>query len=219
MPGTHHTPTPVLLIRACWFAGCPRSTWRPTAAPRSPAPRSPAPYSSAPPSSAPVLAGISLVGASLVGASLHVGASLARRHLAHRLLARRHLARRCLTRWCLGRQCLAPNHPGRPLVRQPGQATVAHGHACVCHLAVRARRPWAARMCGCTHGTPGPGIPCRGSREYVLFLLQFAISAAISSSGPRNSRNSSSYFSYFSHVSSRNSRNSEPHYSWSYFSD
>ena len=40
-----------------------------------------------------------------------------------------------------------------------GQATV--GQATMGRTHVRAR----------AHGTPGPGIPCRGSRGYVLFLL------------------------------------------------
>ena len=76
-----------------------------------------------------------------------------------------------------------------------GTVTVGTTTEGTCQMAVWARRPcgpgdrglwtrrmWAARMSGCTHGTPGPGIPCRGSRGYVLFLLHICYSCRYSES-------------------------------------
>ena len=65
----------------------------------------------------------------------------------------------------------------RPRARWPRRMGLAWASLCArwpCGL-VRARRPWArrpwaARMSERAHSTPGPGIPSRGSRGYVLFL-------------------------------------------------
>ena len=160
------------------FAGCPRSTWRPTAAPRSrhharrhlprlrhphrrpcsPASSSSAPRSWAPGSWAPrSLAGTSLVGSSLVGTSLVAAAP---------------------------RSAVPRPESLRAPVGQTTRPTAAHGQAaCVPHGRVRARRPWVARMSGRTHGTPGPArdpvqrIPwlCAIPAAYLVFLSLFRV--------------------------------------------
>ena len=216
-PGTHHAPTPALLIRAC----CVR---------RLPALDLAADGGTALPGT--TLAGTFLVCATLTGARAR--RYLARRHLARRRLALGRLARspaprssaprssaprsspRHLARWCLARRCLAPSHPGRPS-RQPPRMGRHH----VCRMAVRARRPSVARtILGARTARQDPGscaedpvaMLCAIPAAYLLFLSLFrvpmsgivgiarAIPAIPSMSVSRNSRNSTTwnFWSYFS---------------------
>jgi hypothetical protein len=202
-PGTHHAPTPALLIRAC----CVR---------RLPALDLAADGGTALPGT--TLAGTFLVCATLTGAR-------ARRHLARRHLALGRLARspaprsspRHLARWCLARRCLAPSHPGRPS-RQPPRMGRHH----VCRMAVRARRPSVARtILGARTARQDPGscaedpaaMLCAIPAAYLLFLSLFRVpmSGIVGIARAIPTIPSMSV--------SRNSRNSESHYSWSYFSD
>ena len=146
--------------------------------PCSPVSSSSAPRSSAPRSGAPrSLAGTSLVGSSLVGTSLVAAAP-----------------RSVVPRSAVPR----PESPWAPV-----QATAAYGQAsCVPHGRAGQATIGRTHNSGRTHGTPGPGILCRGSRGYVMCYscCIFTIPVAIPSPNVRNSRNSSSYSSYSQHV-------------------